>query len=51
MRREDLCALPDLSAKLVEAGADVLLRGFEVILGENKSQEAYGRSNPKPGGR
>lgn len=52
MRREEQCALPDLSAKLVEAGAeDVLLRGFEVILGENKSQEAYGRSNPKPGGR
>lgn len=52
MRREELRALPDLSANLVEEGAeDVLLRGFEVILGENKSQEAYSRSNPKPAGR
>lgn len=52
MRREKLCALPDPSARLVEEGAeDVLLRGFEVILGEKKSQEAYSRSNPKPGGR
>lgn len=48
----ELRALPDLSANLVEEGAeDVLLRGFEVILGENKSQEAYSRSNPKPAGR
>lgn len=52
MSREELCALPNLRAKLVEEGAeDVLLGGFEVILGENKSQEACSRSNPKPGGR
>lgn len=52
MRREELCSLPDPSARLVEGGAeDVLLRGFEVILRENKSQEAYSRNNPKPVGR
>lgn len=40
MSREELCALPNLRAKLVEEGAeDVLLGGFEVILGENKSRK------------
>lgn len=52
MRGEELGALPDLRAKFVEKGAeDVLLGRFEVIPGENKSQEAHSRSNPKPGGR